>query len=264
MSTYHYYVALDSILVVCSTIVTTLLVSRHYYWETSKSIAVLRFLASAGIFSYLGVLIWYQLKYDPKFPEWNPPDINNRSDSALLLPASCFLDPDLILNDSPYASKRLQSMTPAQIDRLGEAWSSLKLPEVSFYIVLVLLFFVGMLAQLWRYVYSHKLKGRPQESPSRKKKILYLLPLLFCLAVDISCAIHIVRLRNWVHESKWMKESSPKIADDGERSIDTTGQILAIASMIWALLQLVDPLAGYIKFQCCQSQKKRQQFVYEG
>ena len=115
MCTYHYYVALDSISVACSTIVTTLLVSGHYYWKSFMSF--LRFLASAGIFACLGVLIGCQLEHHLNFPEWNPPDIKNRSDSALLLPASCFLDPDLIFRDNPYAG-RLQNTI--QIDRVGK------------------------------------------------------------------------------------------------------------------------------------------------
>ncbi|KAF2810567.1 uncharacterized protein BDZ99DRAFT_519260 [Mytilinidion resinicola] len=58
LTTYHYFVALDSLLIFCSTMVLFFVTSRHHYWQTLRG--AVRFLATLTVFCILSIFIGYE------------------------------------------------------------------------------------------------------------------------------------------------------------------------------------------------------------
>jgi hypothetical protein len=235
MSTYHYYVALDSVLIACSTTLVTFTTSGHLYWRTWAWIP--RFFSAIAIFVILGILLGYQMvkEKDTDFPDWRPP---TRNDSALLLPASCFLDPDLIANDNPYSPNRTMQLTDAQLNQIGRPVKSIRLPELWFYGLLALLFLFAILvasARLLRRC-SRSKKQTDSGRPNRCILSCEVVVFLVCLATDIYCAWHINGLRLWASSSGWLKDSS----DDEWFSVGQLIPLLALAGFLLLTLDHIE------------------------
>ncbi|KAG4432026.1 hypothetical protein IFR05_012490 [Cadophora sp. M221] len=145
MSTYHYYIALDSVLMACSTLVLTFTTSRYRYFKILAN--YLRYFFMLAIFALLGTLIGYQFltHFNADFPEWNPPGTKDRNASSLVLPASCFFDPDLIKGENPYAPKRTDKLSEDQLQRIGLPVKNYAVPQMYIYIVLTVFVVVGTL-----------------------------------------------------------------------------------------------------------------------
>lgn len=222
MSTYHYYVALDSVLIACSAILAILITSRR---RTTPA-GILRWLGTFVILILLGIFIGYQMfkKWDTQFPEWNPPLSRARNDSTLLLPASCFLDPDLENRESPYAPYN-PNITDLRLDRIGRSVKVKQLPEIWFYAIIALVFLIGPFVR--RYCHFNDPEFTYQESMILKRKRRWpgLLLLGACLASFMYSAWHIDQLRRWAKTSGWMKDNS-------EDEWLTIGQLLPLFALL--------------------------------
>jgi hypothetical protein len=239
MSTYHYYVALDSVLVACSTILVTFTISGKLYWKTWA--CILRLMSAISIFALLGVLLGYQLVThgDKDFPNYWP---STGSDTALLLPASCFFDPDLIRYSNPYSPMRMRNrpFSEAQMAIIGNPTKSKKIPEMGLYWTLAVLFLVALIISFAKCCHCGNYSRRAKRAGFQKKskiamKCFSALILAFCLSVDIYCAVHVSRLRAWAKASGWLKNNS-------ENELSSLGQLMPIGTLAGISFLILDQL----------------------
>ncbi|KAF2264987.1 hypothetical protein CC78DRAFT_216568 [Lojkania enalia] len=225
MSTYHYYVAFDSVLIACSCILAVFTTSGRRYWDSFAG--VFRFLAMLIIFVLLGVFLGYQAlrHWSTDFPEWNPPDTRTRNDSTLLLPASCFLDPSLIATRSPYAG----ALDEQKMSRIGWPVRTYELPEIWIYIFLVVTFVGASIAYAYNWLYKCKYRSNPFITlRGFDMRWLWAITLLPCLGTYFFCAWHIFRLRQWARLSGWMR-------DESEDDWSSVGQLLPLLTLLLLL-----------------------------
>ncbi|XTI94382.1 hypothetical protein V2W45_1438384 [Cenococcum geophilum] len=234
LTTYHYFVALDSLLLFCSTMVLVFVTSRHHYWETL--LGPFRFLATLVIFGMLSIFIGYQTfrHGTSDFPNWKPSEHN---DTVLLLPVSCFLDPDLISSaefGNPYAPN--QTVTDAQLDQIGRPVKTYQLPEIWIFWILALCLVLGVTTCCCLAARPHN--KLPVEK-SRECWWIMWLTLAACFATDVFCAYHIFKLRKWASTSGWLENG-----EEGELS--PFSQLMAVASLVLLAFALIDhvPLRG--------------------
>lgn len=204
MSAYHYYVALDSILLACSTTVVAFATSGRHFWKTYAGLP--RFFSTLTIFINLGIFLGYQIlsHWNTDFPEWIPPDIIPSNDSALLLPVSCFLDRSLVNKSNTYAPHRLNPLNDAQLDRIERPVKTKKLPQTWIFLCLVMALLMGIYASRERLD-----RTRRQRNQNVRREGYWLqnaliargVILLVCLATKIFCAVHIASLRNGTRSS---------------------------------------------------------------
>ncbi|KAF2181133.1 hypothetical protein K469DRAFT_752972 [Zopfia rhizophila CBS 207.26] len=225
MSTYHYYVALDSVLLACSTMVVTFTISRFCYFRTFTG--VMRFIFMLAIFTLLAVFLGYQMQknFNTDFPNWVPPKTN---DSTFLLPISCFVDPDLIEYENPYSPNRNFDLDRAQLDRLGQPVRGRELPQLLIYIFLAVSFLLGWFAHGYGSCCDRQRNRRDTlihnphtQAPKRQEKriqraslcmgLIYIWVFAVCTATNIFCTWHISGLRNWARRSGWMGDRSEDI-----------------------------------------------------
>lgn len=235
MSIYHYYISLDSILIACSTMVVVFVISGLHYWETGAGI--LRFLIALMLFILLGIFFGYQKnKYsnDP-FPDWRAPNIKVTNESAILLPASCFLDPDLIQHDNPYVPGLLSS---AQLDRVGRPVKGNWLPQFWLYVILCVALAMGIAAHFREYFRRQQEPLSPNSQAESLgitigKRLFWSLIFGACFVTDIICVFQIATLRKWANASGWM-------SDNAENDENSLGQLLPVCSSLLIFVAFLD------------------------
>lgn len=239
MSTYHFYVALDTILIACSAIIAILLTSRQRRTVT----LVLRWISTLIILILLGLFIVAQLlkHRDTLFPEQLPPDRGTRNDSALLLPASCFFDLDLENHESPYAPNH-PNINDLRLDRIGQPVKVKFIPQIWFYFFLLTVFLTGPFVRCF-CKFSYEIGYNYQIAMILKsKRVVPALELLFiCIPSSVYCAWHIYQLREWTKASGWMKDGS-------EDEPNTIGQLLPILAIGLVGLSFFDNKSSEKKF----------------
>ena len=221
VTAYHYNAGIDLILLSCASQVLSIVVVRDY-WSTKTASAV-RTLFSCFIFAVLGRFLYYQFQR-PKAPEYMTRFVSERTDSALLMPMACFLDPDL----DPF-----KGLSPLRVDNVGGFRKSSESPEWPFYIILIVCFALGQIAHGVRGLRgSHK---RPAARHSRCFGFMvgayWVLSILSCSIIYIWCWIHMWTLRDWANNSGWL-------TDRGEVYLGSMGQIIPIATFFWVLVQV--------------------------
>lgn len=191
-------------------------------------------------FIFLGIFLGNQMlkRWHNDFPSWHPPDIRFTNDSAILLPVSCFLDPDFVENESPYATKRQTHLTEVQLNRIGRPVKTHSLPQFWIYVCLVVALVMGIVAHIIEIMRRQRLALNPQKHKYRPRRsigegVLWTFIFAICFATNIFCAWHIGSLRTWTRKSGWMEDGD----EDGFYSI---GQLLPIFSLVIILLSLLE------------------------
>ncbi|SPO00987.1 uncharacterized protein DNG_03736 [Cephalotrichum gorgonifer] len=111
LSVYHYKVGLNMVLLALASSNLSILMVRSY-WQRAWIAASMRVIVMVVILAFLGRMIAYQFTRTSR-PEdmlYSKLRDSNRTDSSILLPMSCFLDPDL---------DPLQALTDTQLARVG-------------------------------------------------------------------------------------------------------------------------------------------------
>jgi len=197
LTAYHYNVGIDLILLSCASQVISVLVVRDY-WKT-KTAALARTVVSCFILAILGRFLHYQFQR-PKSPEYMSRFVWERTDSALLLPMACFLDPDL----DPF-----RGHSTHRVDNVGGFRKSSESPEFTFYIVLVACFVAGHGAHAVR-------RWRASREPSTARHsscfgfftgAYWVLTLTSCGFIYVWCWFHMFTLRTWANNSGWLTDS---------------------------------------------------------
>ena len=245
MSVYHYYVGLDSLLIACSTMVVVFATSGRHYWRTWA--APLRFMIMLVLFVLLGIFLGYQThKYqDTDFPSWIPPSSDATKDSAILLPVSCFLDPDLIYYSSPYATDR--KLDGAKLDRIGRAVKTITLPQFWIYCFLCVALTLGFFVNVFEST-----KHRHQHGKRKRtcvEGLLWAFIFATCFATNVFCAWQIDGLRGWTRRSGWMR-------DGAEDNMFSIGQLLPLFSLVLILL------AGFERLRFKKDEKQVESHGY--
>ena len=225
MSVYHYYMALDSILLACSTIAVVFAASWGNLWKTWAG--PFRFLSTLIIFVFPAVFLSYQTTKLPysNFPELFPPI--GHPDSAVLLPVSCFLDPDLIDKESPWARHPQRPLTEVQLADIGRPTMTLKLPQI--WLFAFLTFFLCLSGLIDFLALVCKWSGWHRSGP---KKWLLGSIILLSLGTDIFCASHMFMLKQWTSQSGWLADKR----EEGYYSISQLLPLLSLATIVIAIL----------------------------
>ncbi|KAK4638961.1 Mannosyl-oligosaccharide alpha-1,2-mannosidase 1B [Podospora bellae-mahoneyi] len=210
LSAYHYNFAVDTLILSLSCVTLSVYVLDDF-WR-SKWIGCLRTAASIIIYTFLCRYLYYQMERNTS-PELMFTPTPGRSDSSLLLPMACFLDPDL----DPFIS-----LAPEQRDAIGGPG-----PKVTPAFVFCYMLAVG-------YVGAHLEKFLTRNRPNYHQNVF--LTTAFVVLCSIPCFLsyaHLTILRDWVDMSGWME-----VANGGgspEKEIRSIGQIMPLATIFWIL-----------------------------
>lgn len=197
MSAYHYAAAVDIGLITCSNFNASTLMIRDY-WKAPWS-ALFRHLSISIVYVFLGFMLNYQRRRLDN-PEWQPP--LSRTNFAILLLASCFLDSDFRVCK--------QDMNDARLDNIGRPMGRSMLLEYWIYIPNVIFFAIGF----FKNVIQCSLFVRRRNMPEKPAYtyfawlgifLLEILVLIWCLATQIYCWMHNQARRRWVNKSGWME-----------------------------------------------------------
>ena len=230
LSAYHFNVAINLGLIVCSSFVLSTLMVRNY-WKTPFC-DLLRYAAVLVVFVFLGWMLSYQAR-QPDAPEWEPSP--NRNDSAVLLPVACFLDPDFHI---------FENLTDARLDQIGHPVGPSTLPEFRLFILTTIWFGVGLLKSILHTWFD---RGKATKDRIYSFKVgwcilLYKIAALFSLLVTTILAWrHIIVLRQWVSHSGWIQ-----LEPDGgnpEDNYDSLGQLAPMMALMRIPLVFLDQFA---------------------
>lgn len=236
LSVYHYYIVLDTTLIALSTILLATQLAHRSYWRSWAT--VIRFVFTMALLILLGILMFYQATM-PYFPEWMPEDTHARNDSAILLPASCFLDPDLSQRDNPFSDGPGAVTNEEHLQRLGGTEKPRLMAE---FILYILIFLSAICTYTNTFLHAccgrrrERIKGRLPMKSSFSVGFWFLVSAP-CLVADVVCAYHIFKLRSWVHASGWM-DVEPH---NPEENISELSQLLPILGMLALVLLLMEP-----------------------
>ncbi|KAK0737138.1 hypothetical protein B0T21DRAFT_158317 [Apiosordaria backusii] len=232
LSAYHYNFAVDTIILSLSCLTLSVYVLDDF-WR-SKWIGWLRTIASLIIFAFLCRYLYYQMERNTS-PELMFLQKPSRSDSSLLLPMACFLDPDL----DPFTA-----LTSEQSNAIGGPG-----PKVTPALVFCYILALG-------YVGAHVQKLWYRKRTKRRQPVL--LTTIFVAFCSIPCFLsyaHLTILRDWVDESGWMEVA--KGGGSPEQEIRSIGQIMPIATIFWILAISFD--TGKLTRQGMGNQQANQQ-----
>ena len=217
ISAYHYSVVIHMGLISCATfLIVIALVSE--YWKAPFS-ATLRTIVMVVIFTVLGVLLNHQTTR-VQSPEYQPP--NSRKDSTVLLPMSCFLDPQF---KDIYSS--LASSVREEIGSPVSTWQSWQFP---LWIVLLIGFVLGIIRSLIQ-LRRDPAKNRESHRLWNSMVILFYKGLAWAISMImiIIAWAHIYSLRSWVGRSGWIE---PGRIPNPENDWLGNGQILPMLQLL--------------------------------
>ena len=221
ISAYHYEIAINIGLISCANFVLSTSIVKEY-WKAPAS-ALFRYMAILVIFGFLGTILNHQ-RSRIDFPEFLPP--LSRNDSALLLPASCFL--------SSGFKDIYGNITEAQRQTIGYPMKRSQSYEFEFYLVNV----IGLIISLARTIIQCIRDRHPEKEGrtySTAKSVIVCLNKLqaICvfLAVNGYALWRIISLRRWVDHSEWIKPGRSK---NPENDWLYNGQILPLVLMLAA------------------------------
>ena len=216
ISAYHYTIVINIGLASCANFVlTTAFVSE--YWKAPLT-GALRFAAMVVVSASVGLPLNEQRKHRVDNPEYLPP--YSRKDSTILLPASCFLDPQF---KDVYSGLSISERDKIPLNRY-QAW------EFSLWIVTVILLAAGLL----RTIRELKM-DRSREA----KSYVSWTGLVLCTHQAVALALatilnaivgwRVFYLRKWVGLSGWIKPGRIRNPENDWRE---NGQILPMLQLL--------------------------------
>ncbi|KEZ44138.1 hypothetical protein SAPIO_CDS3057 [Scedosporium apiospermum] len=203
LSAYHYKVGLNMVLLaLASTNLSTLMIRD--YWRRAKLAASMRFLVVAFIYVVLIWMLVYQFMGASR-PEDTWSFLTKQrgglaTDSSILLPMSCFLDPDL---------DPLRRLTDAQLNRVGGVLGTKAATlEVIVGSAMLVCFLLSHLAHGIRWCRGH---SRPKANRPVWWGVIVSLYWIVALGAStvayVACYLIVWCLRGWVYESGWMEDN---------------------------------------------------------
>ena len=228
LTSYHYGVALDTILITCSSMVLSVAMVRDY-WESPLA-ALIRWLMMTFVFVCLGVTLVYEEQWSHS-PEWPPG--HQQTDSLVLLPVACLLEGDLF-------SQLNASLSPEQASYLHIGQLSNPGQEFLMYIFLAGAYGLAHLAHIVRSVVHRPKDGKlpwlKEGSPRAIATVIYwLFVLITPTAISFLCWVDISQARTWASNSGWLNGDGPNNTNPEERLFDI-GQFLPLLTAgLWVI-----------------------------
>ena len=223
ISAYHYAIVVEIGMISCANfILTTAFVSE--YWKAPIT-GLLRTVAMIVIFTFLGVVLEHQ-RTRVENPEYLPPF--DRKDSAILLPASCFLDTRF---------KDIYSGLDTSVrEKIGYPMKFYQYWEFPLWIVTV----IGLAAGLVRGILQVTV-----DRSGKAKTYNFWIGFVICLyksvalvlvgIVNLIALLRIYFLKTWVDRSGWIK---PGRVPNPENDWLENGQILPMLQLVMILVYI--------------------------
>jgi hypothetical protein len=207
MTVYHYTIAINYILMSLSAAVMSVLMVQNY-WKTPIA-SVLRTCAHATVFIFMFMIMSNQLAR-PTFPEWEP--TFHRKDSAILLPAACFFDPDL----DETLKKTFDGFNATQLNEVGTPYAprqysnefSLLVINLMLYILALSRYAAPRAYQVCQYYINDNFDFGNREFGLYKNISFILFWVVSTIATCVSLIVlarHIWVLRAWADQSGWLQ-----------------------------------------------------------
>lgn len=243
LSAYHLAIAINITLITCANFALSNLMIRRY-WAHPLS-ALIRYGSISIVVVALGWLTNYERSGE--YPEWQPP--STRNSSAILLPASCFMDPD----------HQVFNISDTRLDTIGHpikiAWGFV------IWILITILLGIGAVKNLLGPCVNWHIREKNQQNYSRiwssAIAVYKGLILALCLTVHVYSWVHIIQLKNWVRKSGWIDSEQNGNPEDTWDSIGQITPIFALATHFFTLSDIVTWRCLGTWFCCCFSNKKR-------
>lgn len=217
ISSYHYTIVTEIGLIACANIVlTTAFVSE--YWKAPIT-GALRLGAMLTIFAFLGFVLNHQ-RTRIETPEYIPS--SDRKDSAILLPASCFLD-------SQFAHI-YSKLTTSERDKVGYPMKSYQFWEFPLWIVLLIVLVAGIGRGIMQLRSDRSMRANTYSLWKGVIMCLYkaVALILFTIMTVIAWS-RIYLFRKWVAHSGWMKPG--RISNPADDWLEN-GQILPMLQLV--------------------------------
>lgn len=224
LTSYHFTVAVDTMMVSLSIIVFSVALVRTY-WRQPVA-AAFRVLLSFVVFIGVALTVFRKNNYSP---EWNPP--RGRNDSVILLPVACLLETELYLRAENQAK-----LSQADLGFHGppSRWPT----ERYFYILLALVFLVAHFSVVVRRGQGRHGEGNPTSRKWGKfhgwlTVAYWAIVLLIPAVVTVTCWVRIKKAREWVDGSGWIRKPNPEynLWDSGQLIPMISGVILILMAM---------------------------------
>lgn len=227
---YHFQMGLTILEIACVNAVLAFTLLRHY-WKAPLA-AIIRLCGLGTVLYFLGVTLQI-LKVRSYAAERLPPD--SRLDSLILLKAACFLDKDF---------KRLvfDNLTPKDFEAVGQLqYKGRRNPEWIIWFILTsftcivfvfrILFAIGGAVAGEGSSLRRKLGAARDGAFKAKTRLVYCsLTWIACLVITCFQAYYAFKLRDWAHDSGWMKGKTDSLANE-ERNVYGFGQLAALFAM---------------------------------
>ncbi|KAG8534406.1 uncharacterized protein KY384_001251 [Bacidia gigantensis] len=244
MSAYHYVIAINICLISCANFVLSLSLVREY-WKAPAS-ALLRVVGIAVIFGYLLKLLIYQGSRKD-FPEYQPP--LGMTSSALLLPATCFLDSEF--------ADFYRSYTEAQKQTIGYPMKPWQFEELVIYVFNFVGLIAGLGRTLWQLQWDRHHRGSTRTYTRWQSlgiAFYKVQAVIVFLAVNVGAFVRIYSLKTWVNQSGWIK---PGRTNNPENDWLAISQILPLILLATAFVAVSDQwtLKWYAQAQGQDGQK---------
>ncbi|KAF2799232.1 hypothetical protein K505DRAFT_332786 [Melanomma pulvis-pyrius CBS 109.77] len=219
LTSYHFTVAVNQMMVALSVITFSVSLVRTY-WRNPLA-AAFRLLLSLGAYIGVGLTIFRKANYAP---DWPPPE--NRKDSAILLPVACLLESNLRV--------RAQEQAKQSTADLGFGSSSAWPAERFFFIALVIAFVLAHASTLVRFLENRDYAPEKWTRFRAWFTVTYwgymLIPPTF---TSVWCWIRVYQARGWVKNSGWIGSPNP------EMIIWDSGQLIAMGVLITVMMNML-------------------------
>lgn len=216
ISAYHYTIVTEIGLIAGANIVLTLAFVTEY-WKAPIT-GALRFCATLALFVFLGYVLIHQ-RTRSESPEYIPSF--DRKDSAILLPASCFL------NSGPVDI--YSSLNTSVREKVGYPMNPDQFWEFPLWIMLCIL----LVADFWRtfmqLIYDRRMKANTY--PLREGVLVFLYKGVAIALSGVTTGVawgRIFFLKKWVAQSGWIK---PGRISNPEEDWRGNGQILPMIQL---------------------------------
>ena len=217
ISAYHYAIVIEFGLISCANFVLTMAFVSEY-WKAPIT-GVLRWIAILVIVSFLGVELNRQ-RTRIEYPEYQPPF--SRKDSAILLPASCFLDSKF---------KDIYSGLDTLVrEKVGYPMKSYQYWEFPLWIVIVIVLAFGLWGGIMQLMDDRGGKAKTYNVMKGSVVCFYKVVVLVLVAVvSLIAWLRIYFLKTWVDRSGWIK---PGRVPNPENDWLENGQILPMLQLV--------------------------------
>ncbi|KAK4224017.1 hypothetical protein QBC38DRAFT_33918 [Podospora fimiseda] len=246
VSAYHYNIVSNILLVTCATHLMAMVISRHY-WE-HKWVAALRMIVITLVYGITGILLSNRGSEEMGFPTKIPDYNEDQKGDIMFLPAACFQSGKFMLGEvlqKTWNARSAKDFFTGQV----HGWTN--------FLVMFLFYALALLISLGRLV------RRGMDHEGRRKRFIFwfkrrfkflfsirrffyiFFGLYLAAGIGVSCwtvviaALHVFKLRDWVHKSGWMELVNGRIEEKDPSTFGQLVPVLLISLTVFSFLQAI-------------------------